>query len=128
MDNLSKQTVEATIRQYQHQLENIQDEQLLNKKEQQRAEEWHERLVHLQKEEQALYQESIFECDSEERAFFEDRSGDSQHLSQKAFFELEELSHELEREKIRLIEKEDRVIAEQRLALTDKSEVESYGT
>lgn len=128
MDNQFKQTFEAKIKHYQFRLEDIQDEQSRNRKEQQSAEEWHDRLSQLRKEEQELYQESMFECDNEERVFFEVRSGDSENLSKKAFYELEERHHELEKEKKRLIEKEDQVLSEQRLALAETSGEQPHGT
>ena len=128
MKQTQQQAIDEANYRYRLYIEDLQEEQLSVKKQQQANEIWQERFFRLQQQEQTLYQESIASAEPEERAFFEMRTDENRHLSRNALRELEAEAEELAQERRGLLEKEEQIHQEQQAFLTPKKEDASYGT
>ena len=128
MKQTQQQAIDEANYRYRLYIEDLQEEQLSVKKQQQANEIWQERFFRLQQQEQTLYQESIASAEPEERAFFEMRTDENRHLSRNALRELEAEAEELAQERRGLLEKEEQIHQEQQAFLTPKKEDVSYGT
>lgn len=127
MEQTSQQRFEDKNYQLRAQLDATLDAQLANKKEQYSLEEFQEQFFHLQQQEQALYQRSLYDADPEERVFFEERQDEGLLLSQKTFRELEEEQDSLEQEYRSLLKEEDSVREAQRMFLKTEGKERTYG-
>ncbi|ALS36913.1 uncharacterized membrane protein YgaE (UPF0421/DUF939 family) [Enterococcus rotai] len=124
----SQQRFDDQNYQFRNQLEELQEAQRDNKKDQQFIEQLQERFYALQQQEQRIYQESLNEVESEERAFFEERQDDSFHLSRQALQEFEEEQEQLAQDRKTLLEKEDSVRSAHRNFLKTEEKEMSNGT
>ncbi|MBO0422573.1 DUF3958 family protein [Enterococcus plantarum] len=108
-------------------IEELQEDQLNVKKEQRQVEEQQEAFFYLQQKEQQAYEFVLNSCETEERAFYQDRGDESLHLAKKAQRELEEQQIELQKEYRSLLAQEESVNAEQ-TSFWKQKEGESSGT
>lgn len=108
-------------------IEQLQEDQLTNKKEQRQVEEQQEAFLYLQQKEQQAYEFVLNSCEAEERVFYQDRGDESLDLAKKAQRELEKQHVELQKEYRALLDQEESVSAEQ-TSFWKQKEGESNGT
>ncbi|OTN89236.1 hypothetical protein A5819_001728 [Enterococcus sp. 7E2_DIV0204] len=128
MNLTSQQQVEDKNYQYRIRLEELQDEQVENKKERRFLESLQEQFYHAQQQENQLYQQSLNEVEPEERAFFEERLDEVTYLSRKALQEFEKEQEQLQQDYKKLLENENSVRSEQLTFLKNDGEENVSGT
>lgn len=128
MSVTSQQQVEDKNYLYRIRLEELQDEQVENKKERRFLESLQEQFYHVQQQENQLYQKSLNEVEPEERAFFEERLDEVTYLSRKALQEFEKEQEQLQQDYKKLLENEHSVRSEQLTLLRNEGEENVSGT